>query len=301
MVRYAAFKDNSRLAGFGYEDNPAFRDNPELFGAPQLIQTHTTTANDGSFSLIVLPGRALLGASISDGPYRLADFEEARKDPYFWNKTVPFLGSAEEFQVLKIFQVPENTETATYDLVVDPGQSLEGSVVGPDGKPVSGVRVTGLSPMAFQSTDPLKSSAFRVTGLAPGHPRLLNFYHPKHHWGVVLQVRAGDPGPLTVRLQPCGILTGRLVNAEGKPRPRVVVQALLTRGALPNAEGSGRELSATSDDRGCFRIEGLVPAAKYDLFTLEPFSMLSPLAKALSLGTGEAKELGDLPAIPPRP
>jgi RNA polymerase sigma factor (sigma-70 family) len=109
MIQYATFKDNPHAAGFvGNAGTP---------GAPQWMQAHTTTGPDGTFSLIVLPGRGVLAARVTDGVYATASLEEAQKNPAFWEKTIPFL-DGEGLQALKLIAVPEKIESTTSDLTV---------------------------------------------------------------------------------------------------------------------------------------------------------------------------------------
>jgi beta-lactamase regulating signal transducer with metallopeptidase domain/protocatechuate 3,4-dioxygenase beta subunit len=298
-VWYATFKDNPQVAVFAFPGNPNFAGRPEFFDVPQLQQTHTRSGPDGAYEIVVLPGRALLGVRVADGPYVAADLPEARNKPDYWSQTVPSIaGSAEEFQAVKLVDVPEKAAEAKCDLTLDPGRSLTGRILDPDGKPLARVTVTGLNVQEFQSAQPLKGPEFTVTGLSPGRTRLLGFYLPERQLGALVRVRGEDDGPLTVKLQQCGALTGRLVDADGAPRPNVSLWGLLADRGGDKMEGHGRDLSGSTDKDGKFRVEGVVPGVKYDLMTMEGMANINGklLARGVKLEPGEQKDLGDVPA-----
>jgi hypothetical protein len=121
-----------------------------------------------------------------------------------------------------------------------------------------------------------------------------------------LVVRGDEDGPLAVRLEPYGVAVGRLVDADGKPVAgrRFPINSLLRQkpeelGTLP---WSPQFQFLQTDKDGKFRIEGLVPGMKYDLSILDP---LAPgvrfgidIGRALSVKSGEVKDLGDIPLKP---
>jgi len=63
-------------------------------------------------------------------------------------------------------------------------------------------------------------------------------------------------------------------------------------------EGKGRPLFGTTDGQGKFRIEGVLPGVKYDLWTAEKPGLLNSLARGIQVEPGEEKDLGDVPAMP---
>jgi hypothetical protein len=146
-------------------------------------------------------------------------------------------------------------------------------VVGPDGKPLGGVRVVGLTSMP--DAEVLPGASFTVEGLNPRRTRQLIFDHRDKGLGKVVTVR-GEAGPLTVRLEPCGVVVGRVVDREGKPVPGERV------GFSP---GKLKGLDRT-DDAGRFRVE-LVAGRKYLL-------ILRGKRLSLEIEPGRTRDLGDL-------
>jgi beta-lactamase regulating signal transducer with metallopeptidase domain len=120
-IWYAAFKDNPHAAPFvSPKEAPQFGALPELFGVPFLQQTHTQVMPDGTFQMIVLPGKGLLGVHAEGGNFAPATLPEAEKDKGFWSKLVPNIGSsAKEFQGVKLIEVPEKATETTAELTVE--------------------------------------------------------------------------------------------------------------------------------------------------------------------------------------
>jgi RNA polymerase sigma factor (sigma-70 family) len=294
MVHYAAFHDNPHAAAFAFPGNPKFGAGPEFLDAPLLQQTHTTSGPDGSFRLVMLPGRGLVGVRVPDGPYTMARLEEAEKDAYFWSKVTPHVGTTDQFQAIKILDVPDKAAEFQADVIVDPGQALKGAIVGADGRSLTGVSVTGLNVQAFRSTEPLSAAEFTVAGLSPNRPRLVTFLHKGKNLGAVLLVRPEDKGPLTVRLEPCGTVTGRLLDKAGKPLAAAGLWAYLSDGRFQGAEGHAHMPGTATDKEGRFRLEGLVPGVSYAVNLRLGAAASQSLTGGMKLEAGQTKELGDL-------
>src|SRR5206468_6294566 len=128
-----------------------------------------------------------------------------------------------------------------------------GTVYGPDDRPLKGVRVTGLTAQELYSGQTLPTAEFTVVGLDRRLPRLLGFYHQEQQLGAIVRVRVEDKGPLTVRLQKCGTLTGRLLSVQQDPRPGIRLWGLVEEGRFGKTQGRGYDLFATSDKEGRFR------------------------------------------------
>ena len=113
---------------FNYSGNPLFNDPRDslhrpLAGIPPLNaarmeQTHAKTGPDGSFDLIVLPGRGVLLATLLDRELNLAELAELKKDPDLLRDTVPHLNSR-SFSGLKLIEVPENEKEMQVDFGIE--------------------------------------------------------------------------------------------------------------------------------------------------------------------------------------
>jgi beta-lactamase regulating signal transducer with metallopeptidase domain len=120
QVWYATFKDNPHAAAFAFSGNPKFANQREFIGVPFLQQTHANIGPDGTFQLVVLPGRGVLGVRVEQGNFAQANLPEADKDRQFWSKTVPIIAHAtKEFQAAKFIEVPENVAELKTELTVE--------------------------------------------------------------------------------------------------------------------------------------------------------------------------------------
>src|SRR5262249_38631944 len=138
----------------------------------------------------------------------------------------PFVGQG-YFNTAVEISPEKGVESVTCDLALDPGRTLSGTVAGPDGKPLDGAIVAGLSVAGDWEHQPLSTAAFIVTALKPGEVRLLQFSHAEKKLAGSLVVRGDTKGPLTVKLGPAGALTGRFVLPDGKPLADVELVAQL--------------------------------------------------------------------------
>ena len=68
------------------------------------------------------------------------------------------------------------------------------------------------------SEQPLPTAEFEVHALGTQRKRGLLFYHEAKHLAGAYVVKPDEAGPLTVRLEPCGTLSGRLVDRGGLPQ-----------------------------------------------------------------------------------
>src|SRR5262249_23065516 len=163
-----------------------------------------------------------------------------------------------------------------------PGTMPRGTVVGPDGKPLAGTKAFGLTAYGLGwrnwSRTPLKSAEFTVYGLDVNEEREVMFFHESKHLAGIVKVSGHGKGPLNVKLEPWGIVMGRLVTEDGKPRPGVLLQ--VTDRVLPNNEYQ-------TDKDGRFRIEGLAPGPAYTLDVVKNGKSAGRVFAGLAIKAGE--------------
>src|SRR5262249_45442995 len=118
------------------------------------------------------------------------------------------------------------------DIALIRGRSLKGTVVGPDGRPLSGARAAGLGPLPQfdfgRQANNMTAATFIVGGLIPRKTRNLVFFHSEKKLAKVMSVRGDQEGPLTVKLEPLGAVAGRIVASDGKPLPGVKVSTVIS-------------------------------------------------------------------------
>jgi hypothetical protein len=187
------------------------------------------------------------------------------------------------------------------DLSVDPGRTLACKLLDPDGKPVEGARVTGLTTSPYWEERPLPGDGFTLTALHPKKARWVVVLHPQRQLGAALEVKAGARGPVRIPLRRTGTITGRLLDPAGRPWRRLDLSILFElRGERFLYEHPPGVLR--TDGRGRFRVRGVLPGLTYRINVpgKPPGFAASPVATRLVLKPGEVRDLGDLKARLPR-
>jgi RNA polymerase sigma factor (sigma-70 family) len=275
-----------RVARVEYHPLPATSRRARLTNGFTQAASSAVIRPDGSYRLAVLPGPGVICVAASPGDAYAA----AVVDPDAWAKRFDgeFPPGGTGFLCIDKYNVltpinPSETETAlTLDLQVERAVSRPGMVVGPDHQPLAGVRVRGLS--ALPDDEILQAASFTVRGLNPRGSRALFFHHRDRGLGKMLTIRGEETGPLTVQLDPCGSVAGRLLDARGQPVAEVKVFSLRM--------GDGPEVLAETDRDGRFR-GALVPGPKYTLGLAETRRLATDVGE-VEVESGRTRDLGDL-------
>jgi protocatechuate 3,4-dioxygenase beta subunit len=289
----------------------AFEDNPHLREAPGLLHDRrgndngeVRTAKDGSYTLVGLPGRGLLAAKAADrqeeGRYLMGqgadDIKGARLGDSF--DTQPRGCDPAEFNTLAEVNPARDAESIVCDLALDPGKTVTGTIVDPDGQPVKGASIDGVRGVWFKVKD-LPTAEFRVPGVDPQHPRWYFVRHHGRNLGAVVLFKGDEPAPVTVRLQRCATITGRVVDEDGLPRPAWIMSVIETE-QLKGKDSfgvHGSPLERTGKD-GRFRIEGVIPGHNVGVYAGKNTTYFDPLVTGLTLKAGEVKDLGEVKVKP---
>ena len=211
--------------------------NPNLttFGSkPVRPHSQMPVRADGTFSLAALPGPGVVVFQAYGADY-YQKYRPARVDRDELNKLVkgtPDMGKrylntaagggamsaliVDSYNALALVNPGADARTLTVDLSPGTGRTIEGTVVGPDGQPLTGVSVYGLTTHQFHR-DTLDTPRFQVRSLDPRQQRALVFYHKENGLGLYKEIRGDERGPLTIRLERCGGAMGRLLDEDGEP------------------------------------------------------------------------------------
>jgi hypothetical protein len=168
------------------------------------------------------------------------------------------------------------------DIELRPAKTLAGRVIGPDGESLEGAIAFGLT--VTPGAKKLSGADFLAEGLSPGRPRAVSFYHRGRGLGKVLTVRGDEVRSLTVRLEPCGQVIGRLLDKAGHPVAGVDIAFI----------APGPTTYTRTDRDGRFRTD-LVPGLKYRvrLSAASQVAIKHPLE--FEAASGLTRDLGDLP------
>jgi len=272
-----------------------FVDNPHRADASRLHGGEVTTRPDGSFELVGLPGRGLVAARATKDYYLLgrgAETIAGAAEHGF--RTEPHLCQPEQTHAIVEINPGERAESLRCDLALDPGKTRPGVVEGPDGKPLAGCVALNLCPhtTSFNKVK-LTSGAFSAIALDPKQSRPLFFRHDEKKLAAVVMAKGDETGPLRVRLEPAGIVTGRLIDDDGPLRSGVTINVNYGKGQFGDRY-YWSSLSPTLGGDGRFRIEGLIPGVSYELYTRMGNTILGEFASGLKLQPGETRDLGDV-------
>jgi hypothetical protein len=192
------------------------------------------------------------------------------------------IASVSRYNLLSLINPREGADSPVLDLTVERARPIQGTVVGPDGEPLAGVTAVGLTASSEEVS--LESASFTIRGLNPRSTRNVYFRHDKLGLGKTLTMRGDEAEPLSVQLEPCGSVVGRLVDKSGKPVPGLRVNF--------NGKDGSLFAGAETDQQGQFRI-ALVPGRKY-WFGLFPPRPLLRDDQPVVVKSGQIKDLGDL-------
>jgi RNA polymerase sigma factor (sigma-70 family) len=277
--------------------NPNVR--AELFPLPE-----TRTAADGSYHLVILPGPGLLQVTAFGQDYRGARITGREMKSFFHDdvqrgdanvfQLIVGVGqqaglSQEDCHALVLLNPATKESSRTRDVALERGRQVKGSVTDQDGKPLTGVVALGLCPSEVAGPQTLKTSSFTVRTLHPQRTRRLLFLHEGKKLGALVDLRGDTAGPVKVRLQRCGTMTGRVVDRDGQPMAGLVVQFYLQR---YYRYYGGADRKATTDRDGRFRIDGLVAGEKYGSKPKNDINFW-PLFRPVVVKPGETKDLGE--------
>jgi RNA polymerase sigma factor (sigma-70 family) len=239
---------------------------------------------DGTFRVAGLPGPGFLSVVSSDRYLVVIERDDQDGTRDLHSRTIPVRVSTEGMNALAPIDPPQGVKSFRRNIVLDPGETYRGTVLGPDGTPLAGARVLGLSAWGGWSP-PLETASFTVRAFNPRRPRRVFFLHAERRLVGVLDPARDRAAPLRVRLGPAAAVTGRLVDADGRPRGNVRLDVAFRRSWLVGYfPGEVR-----TDHDGRFHIDALLPGQRFQLYEgsaeVRSFGNLRP---------GQTQDLGDV-------
>jgi RNA polymerase sigma factor (sigma-70 family) len=268
---------------------------------------------DGTFAILGVLGPAVLVPCVQEDssfPVINVRKELNKRGVYSWP-------SGPCHAVLEINPGEKDARSRTFDIALQAGQTLAGSVVGPDGKPLTGVETAGLYP-DYTPTEKVGAAGFTLKGLQAGRKRVLIFLDQERKLGKLQEVHGEEKGAIVVRLGPLGTCTGRLVDTDGKPLAGHKVAAFLDLSGrdyenLPTIEpvpfgrllGLGRGAwhgftarRGVTDKEGRFYLDGLLPGVPYTVVAsedkIQPGKPVSHRKDHVTVEAGKTKKVGDV-------
>jgi hypothetical protein len=282
------------------------------------LALHASTHADGRFRLVAIPGTGVLLAAVPgtffkiDGvpicPFKPAEFDAAdrpriqmtdEQKPYraFLSADGPV--TLDIFNACKVLDVKDDGTAVSCDLALDPGKTLTVHLQDAEGEPLAGAVVAGVSAQTLRAV-PFKTATGRIYALDPDHPRPVVFLHVERKLAAVVTLRGGEKEPMTVRLAPVGVLTGRVLDEDGQPVAGAEVYTLYTSVGRELTKSQSRWSLPRTDKEGRFRLEAVVPGLSMDLRFLKGRQRLVPQARLEiePLQSGQTRDVGDVRVKP---
>ncbi len=270
-------------------------DNPALEAAPEFRQMQYTysyelkasTDGQGRYKLVGLPGKGLLSVETMDRSHP----DDGHPD--ISQGFVPIVQGWH--QALVDIDVPGDAKTFSKDIRLDPGREVEGTVVDPEGKPLEGAEVYGLSNMGYWENLP-RSSTFKVVALVPSRPsRAVVFIHEARKLAGWVEIPGNETGHPRVRLEPWAAVTGRMLDKDGKPRAGITLSAHAKKARLGGGSIDHKTAHVRTDNDGRFRVEGLAPGLGYELYARAMAGMMAERPVEVEpTKSGETRDLGNV-------
>ncbi len=254
---------------------------------------------DGSYRLVGLPGRAIVGAVVYTGkPYRRGAGSESIKGMdehgHFATANNPVTASRYFPTSMKEINPAEGTGTVHLDIVLDPGAKVRLRVVDPQGTPVGGVTTGGRRERGHYREEAEAQAELDVVTLGPGEDRMVWLVHEGRKLGRVIRVRERDDknGPVIVMLEPTATITGRIVDADGNP----VAGANIRPSLKPGGDYSPNLAQVATGSDGRFTVPDVPTGCEYSLVA-ESRAVIRPrrfAVKDAAVRPGETTDVGDI-------
>ncbi len=264
-------------------------------------QDRYQTKADGTYRLVGLPGRAIVGVvSHSDKPYLRGKGSESikgmDKHGHFPTYRNPVNPGKYWPTVMKEINPAEGTEAVHLDFDLVPGAKVRTRVVDPQGKPVTGLKLGGRTQRGRHEWNVKHGAEFDVVTLAPDEDRMILVIQEERKLGKIFHVKPGDDqnGPVTVTLEPLATIAGRVTDADGNP----VSGATIRTDPQPGGDFS-LHLTArlSSDAAGKFAVTDVPIGCQYALVVesgIGPQKRRVAFSQNATVRPGETTDVGDI-------
>ncbi len=251
-VQYLTLGDNPHL-----KDYPGAKISSGIDGSDEV---EYRTDADGRFRAVAIAGAGILVVrSLEPGYVAALPLTAKAAGNVLGQSNFEYQQGA--FQALVPINLRENELSVIPDITLTPGRPQHVRPVGPDGQPVE--RTLNFGEHSRSSLgDLIPGSEFTFIHRQPGKPARVVIISENREMAAFVDIKGGEPDPISVALQPSGTVIGRLVDEDGRPRPNVRLEIVYSLGKSQVEEQSFSPPLMTGPD-GRFRIRGLAPGLPY--------------------------------------
>ena len=285
------------LANKFAQQHPAFDKDGNTDGTG--FQHRYISKGDGTFRLVGLPGRAIVGAVVNGKEYVQGAGSESIKGMnqhgHFETYHNPINPGRLWPTVMKEIDPPADVKVVHVDLQVSTGPSVRITVVDPEGKAISGLKTRGRSGRSSYDRDSMSKPEAEVLNLMPDEQRIVLLHHEGRKLGKAVTVKKGDDtnGPVVVKLARLAAISGRVVDSDGNP----IAGATIRPDVLPSGDFGMQLPQVVSGADGRFRVVDVPTGCDYGIavetnaaikgrqFAYHPRAAVKP---------GETTEVGDI-------
>jgi beta-lactamase regulating signal transducer with metallopeptidase domain len=284
------------------------------------IMNSAARRGDGTYEGFVLPGPGAVLVKTPGRTYRPAHvdpkafFAPGRTDwtaqdrisTYGSHNTLqigPQWTDQHDYAAIVLVNPAQNSAPLVLSATVVNDRPRRVSLIDPEGQPVVGVKTEGLTWFPWDAEPMLRAASFPLTKLHPDRVRRITFVKEDRRLIGFLMARGDADTPYSVRMQPWGTATGRLVDENGKAISDVSGFVLGSSGGFDHNPdpGVGESAAVEIDSKGRFRMDQMIPGQRY---TAEIYRGMGRFAggvafENLVVRPGEVRDLGDIRPKPP--
>ena len=289
---------------FPFLDNPFAQATPEFDRGGNTdgagYQQRYLTKSDGSYRLVGLPGRAIVGVvAIPSKPYRRGSGSESIK-------------GMNEHGHFPTWNNPDPSGSILPHL--DEGDQPARGDGGRPSRPRAGPRREGPTPhrrspgetgdrgqdgrpdeRGRYDREAQAQAEFDVVTLGPGEDRMVVVRQEERKLGRVIHVKVGDDkdGPVVVTLEPAATIVGRVVDADDNP----VSGATIRSDPQPGGDFHVSLPQVASDMDGRFTVPDVPIGCEYSLIVESGATKKQrrvAFAEHVAVRPGETKDVGDI-------
>ena len=279
-----------------FPDNPHAPDTPEfLDGSHRWPQDRYRTQADGSYRVVALPGRGIVGVNSMSEAYpggQGYEMIEGVEDHKAFMKYGGVFAPTPKFPTaVKEINPGHGEPRIVCDFALDPGGTVTLQAVDPDGAPLTGVDVYGWCEMQGGPRH-METDTFDLVAFRKGENRSVILRHKKRGLGKGLRIEPGDTGtaPIIVKLEPCATVFGRLVDGKDEP-----VRGVHLRFDVFDDGDFGRRLEGIATDaEGRFRRDDVPSGLSFSIYAEGMNIRFAVVAKELAVEPGETIDLGTI-------